>query len=220
MGTRGITIIIKGEKVRLSQYGQWDSYFSYTGVKFIDFCNRVLNYPQKIEKFKRKINKLQHVTKNYMAQCDKVLELLNTKRYKLGLNQMFPQFSRDTGVNILDIIYDLRDYEYNDEQKYPVFVDTCEKDFIEYANIINFDTQEIYLTTANFSLLNPIEFKTVGNLYQQYNCYLKYKFFAIPTVEQAIKDYNKMIKENKIQADELEVDNIVDKEKPQLKTYC
>ena len=133
MGTRGITIIIKDEKVRLSQYGQWDSYFSYTGVKFIDFCNRVLNYPRKIEKFKSKINKLQHVTKNYMAQCDKVLELLNTKRYKLGLNQMFPQFSRDTGVNILDIIYDLRDYEYNDEQKYPVFVDTCEKDFIEYA---------------------------------------------------------------------------------------
>ena len=58
------------------------------------------------------------------------------------------------------------------------------------------------------------------NLYQQYNCYLKYKFFAIPTVEQAIKDYNKMIKKNKIQADELEVDNIVDKDKPQLKTYC
>ena len=65
MGTRGITIIIKDEKVRLSQYGQWDSCFSYTGVKFIDFCNRVLNYPRKIEKFKSKINKLQHVTKNY-----------------------------------------------------------------------------------------------------------------------------------------------------------
>lgn len=220
MGTRGLTVIIKDGKVKLSQYQQYDSYFSETGVEFIDFCNRVLNNPRKIDNFASKVNKLQHVTKKYMEQCDKVLELLNTKRYKLGLNQMFPQFSRDTGVDILDIIYDLRDYEYNDEQKYPVFVNTCEKDFIEYANIINFDTQEIYLTTANFSLLNPIEFKTVGNLYQQYNCYLKYKFFAIPTVEQAIKDYNKMIKKNKIQADELEVDNIVDKDKPQLKTYC
>lgn len=220
MGTRGLTVIIKDGKVKLSQYQQYDSYFSETGVEFIDFCNRVLNNPRKTDKFESKIKRLQHVTKKYMAECDKVLELLNTKKYKLGINQLFPQFSRDTGVDILDIIYNLRDYEYHDEQKYPIFVDTCEKDFIEYANIINFDTQEIYLTTANFSLLNPIEFKTVGNLYQQYNCYLKYKFFAIPTVEQAIKDYNKMIKKNKIQADELEVDNIVDKDKPQLKTYC
>ena len=217
MGTRNLTIIIKNGKVKLSQYGQWDGYFSYTGVKFIDFCNRVLNYSRKIDKFKSKINMLQHVTKNYMAQCDKVLELLNTKRYKLGLNQLFPQFSRDTGVDILDIIYNLRDCEYRDNQKYPVFVDTAEDTWIEYANIINFDTQEIYLTTANFELLKPIDFKTVGNLYQQYNCYLKYSFFHIPTVEQAIKDYNKMIKDNNITADELLVENIIDKDRPQLK---
>ena len=217
MGTRNLTIIIKNGKVKLSQYGQWDGYFSYTGVKFIDFCNRVLNYSRKIDKFKSKINMLQHVTKNYMAQCDKVLELLNTKRYKLGLNQLFPQFSRDTGVDILDIIYNLRDCEYRDNQKYPVFVDTAEDTWIEYANIINFDTQEIYLTTANFELLKPIDFKTVGNLYQQYNCYLKYSFFHIPTVEQAIKDYNKMIKDNNINADELLVENIIDKDRPQLK---
>jgi hypothetical protein len=153
-----------------------------------------------------------------MAECDKVLELLNTKKYKLGINQLFPQFSRDTGVDILDIIYNLRDYEYHDEQKYPIYIDVCE-DWIEYANIINFDTQEIYLTTANFSLLNPIEFKTINNLFKRFNCYLKYSFYAIPTVEQAIKDYNKMIKDNNIKADEIEVDNIIDRERPQFKRY-
>lgn len=217
MGTRGLTIIIKDGKVRLSQYNQFDSYFSYTGVKFIDFCNRVLNNPRKIDNFASKVNKLQHVTKKYMEQCDKIIDTLTQQRYRLGLNQLFPQFSRDTGVDILDIIYNLRDYDYTDKQKYPVYIDTCEKDWIEYANIINFDTQEIYLTTANFELLKPIDFKTVGNLYQQYNCYLKYSFFHIPTVEQAIKDYNKMIKDNNINADELLVENIIDKDRPQLK---
>lgn len=218
MGTRGLTVIIKDGKVKLSQYQQYDSYFSETGVEFIDFCNRVLNNPRKTDKFESKIKRLQHVTKKYMAECDKVLELLNTKKYKLGINQLFPQFSRDTGVDILDIIYNLRDYEYHDEQKYPIYIDVCE-DWIEYANIINFDTQEIYLTTANFSLLNPIEFKTVNNLFKRFNCYLKYSFYAIPTVEQAIKDYNKMIKDNNIKADEIEVDNIIDRERPQFKRY-
>jgi hypothetical protein len=218
MGTRGLTVIIKDGKVKLSQYQQYDSYFSETGVEFIDFCNRVLNNPRKTDKFESKIKRLQHVTKKYMAECDKVLELLNTKKYKLGINQLFPQFSRDTGVDILDIIYNLRDYEYHDEQKYPIYIDVCE-DWIEYANIINFDTQEIYLTTANFSLLNPIEFKTINNLFKRFNCYLKYSFYAIPTVEQAIKDYNKMIKDNNIKADEIEVDNIIDRERPQFKRY-
>lgn len=218
MGTRGLTVIIKDGKVKLSQYQQYDSYFSETGVEFIDFCNRVLNNPRKTDKFESKIKRLQHVTKKYMAECDKVLELLNTKKYKLGINQLFPQFSRDTGVDILDIIYNLRDYEYHDEQKYPIYIDVCE-DWIEYANIINFDTQEIYLTTANFSLLNPIEFKTINNLFKRFNCYLKYSFYAIPTVEQAIKDYNKMIKDNNIKADEIEVDNIIDRGRPQFKRY-
>lgn len=217
MGTRGITIIIKDGKVKLSQYNQWDSYFSHAGVKFIDFCNRILNNPRKIDNFASKVNRLQHVTKKYLEQCNSILETLNQSRYRLGINQVFPQFSRDTGVDILDLIYNLRDCEYRDNQKYPVFVDTCEGDWIEYANIINFDTQEIYLTTANFELLKSIDFKTVGNLYQQYNCYLKYSFFHIPTVEQAIKDYNKMIKDNNISADELLVENIIDKDRPQLK---
>lgn len=217
MGTRGLTIIIKDGRVKLSQYGQYDHYFSETGVKFIDFCNRVLNNPRKIDNFVSKVNKLQHVTKKYMEQCDKIIDTLTQQRYRLGLSQLFPQFSRNTGVDILDIIYNLRDYDYTDKQKYPVYIDTCEKDWIEYANIINFDTQEIYLTTINFNLLNPIEFKTVDNLFKRFNCYLKYSFYAIPTVEQAIKDYNKMIKDNNINADELLVENIIDKDRPQLK---
>ena len=51
MGTRGLTVIIKDGKVKLSQYQQYDSYFSETGVEFIDFCNRVLNNPRKTDIF-------------------------------------------------------------------------------------------------------------------------------------------------------------------------
>ena len=219
MGTTGLTIIIKDKKVKLCQFQQYDSYFSETGVEFIDFCNRVLNNPRKTNKFESKIKKLQQVTKKYMEQCEQVEKILNTQNYKINKNQLFPQFCRETGVDILDIIYDLRDCSYNDRQKYPIHIDTCENVFIEYANIINFDTQEIYLTTINFNLLNPIEFKTVNNLFKRFNCYLKYSFYAIPTVEQAIKDYNKMIKDNNIKADEIEVDNIIDRERPQFKRY-
>ena len=37
MGTRNLTVVIKDNEIKLSQYGQWDGYFSYSGKKFLEF---------------------------------------------------------------------------------------------------------------------------------------------------------------------------------------
>ena len=37
MGTKNLTVVIKGNEIKLSQYGQWDGYFIYSGTKFLEF---------------------------------------------------------------------------------------------------------------------------------------------------------------------------------------
>ena len=47
MGTRHLTVVIKDNEIKLSQYGQWDGYFIYTGVKFLEFVKGKLQSKRK-----------------------------------------------------------------------------------------------------------------------------------------------------------------------------
>ena len=137
MGTRNLTVIIKDNTVKLSQYGQWDGYFSCTGVKFLNFVRenlidrkhgkgRRLKTTVRLDEFKEVTNNLIQATSEYLDKVDKAYkEMAKLDDVVLPFSLMFPQFCRDTGVEILNLInnarYDIRD------NKFAVVIDTCNR---------------------------------------------------------------------------------------------
>lgn len=194
MGTRNLTVVIKDNSIKLSQYGQFDGYFSYTGVKFLDFCRENLGGEWQIEDFKKKIDLLNEIDTITESLMNKTVEQLNTQFYKVPLEQLFPQFHRNTGVEILNIINDLKTYNFDDEQKFPIHID-YDTSWVEYINIIDLDKNKVYmLRLANDNFISIPTTQLIENEYIQkgFECYLSYKLNKIPSKNIVFKHYNKV----------------------------
>ena len=205
MGTRNLTVIIKDNTVKLSQYGQWDGYFSCTGVKFLNFVNtclldrkhgkgRRLKTTTRLDEFKEIVDNLIQATPEYLDKVDKTYkEMVNIKDVVIPFSLMFPQFCRDTGVEILYILdrikYDVRD------NKFAVVVDTdimC----IQYINVIDLDNDSIYMLTCdNFNTDAELEVsnKIVNRLFTNkgFACYYASKISEV----KSVKEISKHVKE-------------------------
>lgn len=204
MGTRNLTVIIKNNKIRLSQYGQWDGYFDYTGVKFLEFVKEHIQsatgerYSVNLEKFKDKTNLLadidsgtlnayREIYRNYGIERSK-----NTGKFAIPLHIFFPTLSRDTGVNILNIIQQLEPYEFTGKWHFPIMIDT-DCSVIEFAYIIDLDNERIYMLTNHEFDGEPLETtELVKNTYKSLNCWYNCKIQDIPTVEE-VDMYRKSI---------------------------
>ena len=98
MGTRNFTVVIKDGKIKLSQYGQWDGYFSYTGVKFLEFVKENLqgtknvkkHHSYRMKKFAEKVDLLQSVSSDYLNKIEKAHESTQTKELYIPFKVMFP----------------------------------------------------------------------------------------------------------------------------------
>ena len=205
MGTRHLTVVIKDNEIKLSQYGQWDGYFIYTGVKFLEFVKENLQSKSKkrqkyrIETFGEKIDTLKKVDEKtyqeFIAIKDKYGfdNTLNKSQFAIPFDIMFPQFSRDTGVRILDIINRIQPYMFNPNYKFPVILDFDGVGCTEFVNVINLDTQEIYmLTTHEFKGVPLPTCELVENVYKHHDCWYKSSIKDIPTIAK-IKKYKESI---------------------------
>lgn len=201
MGTRNLTVIIKDNAVKLSQYGQWDGYFSCTGVKFLNFVRenlidrkhgkgRRLKTTVRLDEFKEVVDNLIQATSEYLDKVDKAYkEMQNVNSTVIPFSLMFPQFCRDTGVEILNLInnarYDIRD------NKFAVVVDTdimC----IQYINVIDLDNDSIYMLTCdNFNTDAELEVSNeiVNNLFTNkgFACYYTSKISEVKSVKEVSK---------------------------------
>lgn len=199
MGTRNLTVVIKDNKVKLSQYGQWDGYFSYSGKKFLEFVKDNLQSKDKkqqdyhIEKFGEKIDILEDVNEQYYDDIIKMHDNYdvnphkNSSHYAIPYRVMLPQFSRDTGIEILDIIDKLQPYEFGERYKFPIKLCYDSEGFTEFINVINLDTQEIYmLTEHNFNGEPLSTCELVEDTYHQ-KCWYKSKIKDIPTIAKVQK---------------------------------
>jgi hypothetical protein len=92
MGTRHLTKVIDSTgRTRVAQYGQWDGYPSYTGTRILDFITEHGNL-DRIEKALRKVHFITDEELSSFIQVD------------TDVNTVYPQFSRDTGCDILKVI--------------------------------------------------------------------------------------------------------------------
>lgn len=195
MGTRGLTVIVKDKTIKLSNYQQWDSYFSYTGVKFLEFCRENLSSKYKIEDFCKKVDLLEPITQEIQNLINETTANFDiSTNFKIPSLQLFPQFHRDTGVKILDIIDSLKTYDFHDSQKFPVYIDTdlvC----IEYINIIDLDNNKIYMLRIQndkFKSLETTDLIEERFIKHGFECYLSYKLGKIPSKNTVFKHYKKV----------------------------
>ena len=205
MGTRHLTVVIKDNEIKLSQYGQWDGYFTCTGVEFLEFVKENLQSKSKkkqeyrIKTFSEKIDTLQKVDEKTYQEFIAIKNkygfdnTLNKSQFAIPFDIMFPQLSRDTGVRILDIINRIQSYMFNSSYKFPVILDFDRVGCTEFVNVINLDTEESYmLTTHEFKGVPLSTCELVENVYEHHDCWYKSSIKDIPTIAK-IKKYKESI---------------------------
>ena len=206
MGTRHLTVVIKDNEIKLSQYGQWDGYFTYSGTKFLEFVKENLQSKSKkrqkyrIETFGEKVELLKPVDEKTMQEVRDIkqkygfVNTFNKSEFAIPFNIMFPQFSRDTGVGILDIIDKLQPCMFTTNYKFPVVLDFDEGiPCTEFVHVINLDTEEIYmLTTHEFKGVPLSTCELVESMYENHDCWYKSSIRDIPPIYK-IKKYKESI---------------------------
>lgn len=144
MGTRHLTVIVKDNKIKLSQYGQWDGYFSVQGERFMNFVKDNLQKSTKF--FNERVDALEEVNQKYYDEVIKHYEEINkNNKFAMPFEVMLPQFSRDTGTRILDIINHISVYDL-DNKKFPISL-CLDPSWCEFVYVINLDTEEVYMLT-------------------------------------------------------------------------
>lgn len=106
MGTRGLTIVKYQGQIMVAQYGQWDHYPTGQGKTIQKFLKN--NYKGENKKiFKKHLLESNFVTM-HEAESDinsVVFDRNQTSEEESdSFNFVFPQYSRDTGAEILELI--------------------------------------------------------------------------------------------------------------------
>lgn len=126
MGTRNLTMVVLGGEYKVAQYGQWDGYPEGQGLQALQIMRKIVENGE-IEKFKEQISAVYEITPEIYARmlwecggtgltAEKLVEA--EKRNPLvsiipddvleEYLKKYPQMSRDTGANILQLIMDAK----------------------------------------------------------------------------------------------------------------
>jgi hypothetical protein len=92
MGTRGLTKVIKNDKVVVAQYGQWDHYPSGQGLTALRFLRDEAN----VEKLDKGLYWLYEVNDEDIEKT--------AERAGENFQTAYPSLTRDTGAEILELI--------------------------------------------------------------------------------------------------------------------
>jgi hypothetical protein len=133
MGTRGLTKVIKNDKVVVAQYGQWDHYPSGQGLTALRFLRDEAN----VEKLDKGLYWLYEVNSDDVS---KLVERIGDDNFETA----YPSLIRDTGAEILEMIA-------NAKGALPVFLDSdFEKDelFCEGVFTVDLD-KKMFITKTD-----------------------------------------------------------------------
>jgi len=137
MGTRNLICVVKDDKYRVAQYGQWDGYPEGQGITALN-----LLHSMDLEKFKDQVSKTEFISKK---EIDKIIQ-----QAEGNWSKAYPQFSRDTGTEILSIVYNAE----KPIQLYNSIDFAADSLFCEWAYVIDLDknTFEVYEGFNQFPL--------------------------------------------------------------------
>lgn len=129
MGTRHLTVVYLDGEYKVAQYGQWDGYPEGAGINILEFMRDKVD----MEKFKTAVRNCSYTTDDQVEELWKKYAPCSEEGITSGdLNRFgrdYPQFHRDTGSDILEII-----------QSHP--------EGIELQNSINFAADSLFCEWA------------------------------------------------------------------------
>jgi hypothetical protein len=155
MGTRGLTIVKSEGKIKVAQYGQWDHYPTGQGKTVARFIQNELDF----KKFKKKVDALQEASEELVmhtwvdcgANPDSDTVSFDVSDYHAVI---YPEFSRDTGAEILGLIQDAHVTHVFNE--YEFLKDTV---FCEYAYLIDLDKKTVSVYAGSTRPIKKYAFK-------------------------------------------------------------
>ena len=138
MGTRNLTAVIKDGEYKIAQYGQWDGYPEGQGTTVYNFIKGAGN----LAKLESNLNKVRWANQADFAKMNEAIGADDsgwiTMEQGEKLRELFPEFSRDTCADILELVATAeREVPLKDES------DFINDGMCEWAYTINFDTNEL-----------------------------------------------------------------------------
>jgi hypothetical protein len=105
MGTRNVTVIKSNGVFKCAQYGQWDGYPETTGVIVLHHLRKLnLNYLKEV------VNKSEFVDDDYVEKTyNEFADCYHDNDIDEVFKEEYPEFSRDTGADIIDLIANTTD---------------------------------------------------------------------------------------------------------------
>jgi hypothetical protein len=171
MGTRHFIGVIHNGQYKIAQYGQWDGYISGQGAVVLDFLSKA-----NLDVFRQKLENCKWITDKELRQ--KYVEAGDRPDNQSGFiemhialrfNEMYPSLSRDTGANILNIVY-----ESTSEVPLLNREDFLQDDvFCEFAYVINLDRNTLHCYSGGKKM------------------FAEYIIEDLPTVDQMQYDFDK-----------------------------
>jgi hypothetical protein len=138
MGTRGLTKVIKNDKVVVAQYGQWDHYPSGQGLTALRFLRDEAN----VDKLDKGLYWL------YEVDDASVEETLN--RTGDNFATAYPSLIRDTGAGILELIA-------NAKGALPILLNTdFEEDELFCEGVFTVDLDKKTFTTKSDDVITTL----------------------------------------------------------------
>lgn len=154
MGTRHVVTVKSEGETKIAQYGQWDGYLTGQGQVIQEFLEKA-----DLKKFQQKLRHLKTLSdeevKDYWVICGaEPGESLVSMEVASCFQNEHPGLSRDTGAEILQMVYEGKVTEvYLDEE--------FEKDtlFCEYAYKLDLDNKTISVIGAGIENMALKEFQ-------------------------------------------------------------
>ena len=186
MGTRNLTCVVLNDEFKVAQYGQWDGQPEVTGIGILNFLR------DHFDKDFHSYGFIRHVGASEFINLSEV----GIDETEWNIIKLAPQFSRDVGYKILNMLKNGPLYLYNDVK--------FAKDslFCEWAYVVDLDnkTFEVYNGFRRSPVPEDNRFQlTQEDLEYHVGDYfpvalaLKYKLNDLPTPEQFIQDVKRNV---------------------------
>lgn len=212
MGTRNLTCVVVDEKMKVSQYCQWDGYPEGQGSKIYNIMRKIVT-SGKLPQFKEAVRNLKEITaeevqalwKQVGADDTGWIDMDTSKKFK----EKWPHLSRDCGADVLQLIYEGKVKEVKLDLEF-----MADSLFCEWAYVVDLDNEFLEVYTGfqtqphKQGRFADMELEKPGGGGTQYYPIALIKVLSLVCLPKTEKEFLKLIPEDEEEEVEVEEPSI------------